>query len=59
MDKPRHPNVVRTWVAGRTRHPVPSFSAPHTEDPRRGPARGRQTPPAKPAHPSGPKEESA
>jgi len=36
MDRPHHPNVVRTWVVERTRHPVHAALPIKREDPRHG-----------------------
>jgi hypothetical protein len=36
MDKPRHPQVIRTWVTPRNRRPEPNYPGRRVEDPYRG-----------------------
>jgi hypothetical protein len=49
MDKPRHPHVIRTWVAGRNRHPFPTMPAHPNEGPRRSSIRNAPKPARLPA----------
>ncbi|MBV8551038.1 MAG: hypothetical protein JOY54_07030 [Acidobacteriaceae bacterium] len=42
MDKPRHPNVIRTWTV---RHPVRGVPPVKNEGGNRGPVRGLPQPP--------------
>lgn len=51
MDRPRHPNVIRTWTVERTRHPVRNIAPPKPENVRSAPVKGvpssTHKPPAK------------
>ncbi len=56
MDRPRHPHVVRTWVAERNRHPVHNIPSMKTQDLRHGAPRMAATPKAHTVPPTPHKE---
>jgi len=39
MDRPRHPNVIRTWAVERTHHTVHNIPPVKQENPRHSPPR--------------------